>query len=579
MDISRRKALGLLGLGGGIGLAGCSTTENLTGAPGKSPVEVSFEHGVASGDATSAAVILWTRVTPAEKVESSLSVQVVMATSRGLVEGLETGASTEPGWTGIVRQTSTSASRDYTVKLDMDGLDDDQVYFFRFMVDTPSGPVWSPIGKTRTLPATGGDKLALAVVSCSNWPFGFFNVYKAIAQRDDVDAVVHLGDYIYEYGIDGYGGEVGERLGRRHDPVTEIVTLEDYRTRHRQYKSDPDLQAAHAAAPWYCTWDDHESTNNSYRVGAENHNPEENEGDWTTRKQIAVQAYFEWMPVREPVSGMAREAFYRKVDFGDLATIFLLESRLLGRSEEISWFDELTMDMSMPELMAKAGEVRARVDDPSRTMLGQVQEDWLNKGLKSSVETGRTWQLLANQVIMAEVRIPPLQQMLTAEEKAKIAGGFGEMMMAFAPLNQPWNLDAWDGFPAARKRLYTSAKEAGARIVTVTGDTHTAWANELNDGDDLVGVEFGCTSVSSPGMGMSVPLERLGPLTAEANKDVVWHDPFGSGFTMLTLTPEKAVADFYKVTTILEKDFEVEWVAGYESSADANGMSPLKSVV
>ena len=175
------------------------------------------------------------------------------------------------------------------------------------------------------------------MISCSNWPFGYFNVYKAIAQRDDVDAVIHLGDYIYEYGVDGYGGQVGEQIGRRHDPVTEIVTLEDYRTRHAQYKSDPDLQAAHAIAPWYCTWDDHESTNNSYRSGAENHNPENNEGDWTARKQVAVQAYMEWMPVRELQPGRAAESIYRSADWGDLASIFMLESRLTGRSDEISW--------------------------------------------------------------------------------------------------------------------------------------------------------------------------------------------------------------------------------------------------
>lgn len=578
MDISRRRALGLLGLGGGAGLAACSTTELAVPPPLDAPISVTFDHGVASGDAMKDAVVLWTRVTPTEPTTRALVANVHYSVSEEAIRSLAAGT---PAEGSLVRQMplATSANRDFTVKVDLQDLDADTVYFFCFSVAGPNGLQFSPVGKTRTMPASGGEKMSLAVVSCSNWPFGFFNVYKAISERDDVDAVIHLGDYIYEYGVDGYGGKVGEQIGRRHDPVTEIVTLEDYRTRHRQYKSDPDLQAAHAIAPWYCTWDDHESTNNSYRVGAQNHNPEDNEGDWTTRKQVAVQAYFEWMPVREPKPGMAREAFYRKMDFGDLATIFLLESRLLGRSEEISWFDELSMDMSMPELLAKTAEVRARVDDPSRTLLGKVQEDWLDAGLKESVSSGKTWQLLANQVIMAEVRIPQFAKVLTDAEKEQIAGGFGEMMMAFAPLGQPWNLDAWDGFPAARKRLYSSARAANARIVTVTGDTHTAWANDLHDGDDLVGVEFGCTSVSSPGMGMSVPLERLGPLTAEANKDVVWHDPYRSGFTMLTLTPEKAVADFYTVTTILEKDFAVEWMAGFESAADEQGLKPLVSVV
>lgn len=576
MDFSRRRALGLLGLGGGAGLAACTTTD-LAISPAR-PESVSFDHGVASGDATSDAVVLWTRVTPETQTSSAIMVRVYYSVSRDAIQSLD--GSIDPV-SAVIESAplSTSASRDYTVKVDLKNLQADTVYYYRFAVDGPDGVQLSPIGKTRTMPAAGGEKMSLAVVSCSNWPFGYFNVYKAISERDDVDAVIHLGDYIYEYGVDGYGGQVGETLGRRHDPVTEIVTLEDYRTRHRQYKSDPALQAAHAIAPWYCTWDDHESTNDSYRTGAQNHNPEENEGDWTTRKQMAVQAYFEWMPVREPVPGMAREAFYRKMDFGDLATIFLLESRLLGRSDEISWFDELTPDMSFEEIMTKVGEVRAKVDDPSRTMLGQVQEDWLDEGLKASANKGTVWQLLANQVIMASVKLPLMQQVLTDEEKAKLPGGFGEVMMAFSPLQQPWNLDAWDGFPAARKRLYESAQAANARVITVTGDTHTAWANNLHDDGDLIGVEFGCTSVTSPGLGKSVPIDRLGELFSDANEDVVWHDPFGNGFTMLTLTREKAVGDFYKVTSIVEKDYAVEWVAGYETLAENDGLTELKPVV
>ena len=192
----------------------------------------------------------------------------------------------------------TGSERDYTVKIDVDGLEAGQVYYYWFT----AGKASSPGGVTRTLPATGMADYRMAVVSCSNWPFGYFNVYREIAKRGQssvIDAVIHLGDYIYEYGVTGYGGVVGKELGRNHAPETEIVSLADYRARHAQYKSDPDLQAAHGVAPWFCTWDDHESANNSYRTGAENHQPE-TEGGWTEL-------------VREAVANMPREERFRAI--------------------------------------------------------------------------------------------------------------------------------------------------------------------------------------------------------------------------------------------------------------------------
>ena len=258
----------------------------------------------------------------------------------------------------------------------------------------------------------------------------------------------------------------------------EIITLGDYRMRHAQYKRDPMLQAAHAAAPWLCTWDDHESTNNSYRTGAENHQPE-TEGNWSDRKQAAVQAYMEWMPVRDPREGRDFTSIYRQFDFGDVATVFCLESRLTGRSDEISWGAELA-GVQPDAVPAKAAAVMQAVSDESRTMLGKVQEAWLDAGLKRSTEAGKAWQVLANQVIMAEVKPPNLMTALTPEQQAAQTG-YVAGMIPFSQLGLPFNLDAWDGFPAARERLYASAAAAGARLITVTGDTHTAWANTLHD--------------------------------------------------------------------------------------------------
>lgn len=587
MDISRRKALGLLtGVAGGAGLAACgqtgtpdvvAKTPEPTELP-KASLAVSFDHGVASGDALADRVILWTRVTPAEDTAETIPVTLYYSEDGAALDYQLGNKSVSAMGTAKAVNLTTSASRDFTVKHDLDGLKPGTFYYYAFVVNTENGPVISAQGRTKTTPKAGLEELKLAVISCSNWLFGYFNVYKALADHNDFDAIVHLGDYIYEYGIDGYGGEVGEKLGRRHDPVTEIVTLVDYRTRHAQYKSDPNLQAAHAICPWYCTWDDHESTNNSYRSGAQNHNPENGEGDWTLRKHEAVQAYLEWMPVRDPQPGRATEAIYRSADFGDLASIFMLESRLTGRSDEISWTAELA-NVTPEETPAKAQEVMARVMAPERTMLGKVQEDWLAERLKASVSSGKTWQVLANQVILAKVVPPKLAEKLKPEEMEAVSSGYGQLLMQFSMLGLPFNLDAWDGFPMARERLFAAAKEAGARLVTVTGDTHTAWANQPHAADGTqMGVEFGCTSVTSPGLGTYIPLERLGELLAEENADVAWYDPFGHGYTLVTLTPEKARADYYKVSTIESETFDTALVASFEATKEEDGVSPLKQV-
>lgn len=584
MDISRRKMFGLMaGAAGGAGLAACATTGKVNGSLlsellQDNSVSVSFDHGVASGDAMQDRVILWTRVTPAKETSASIHVSAFYSTDKASVEAMVAGENAEGPSEVMFSHFDTSAARDFTVKIDASGLTSDAVYYYAFAVKTPGGVIMSPVGRTRTLPASGGDKLVMGVVSCSNWPFGYFNVYKALSERTDLDAIVHLGDYLYEYGVDGYGGEVGEKLGRRHMPVTEIVSLDDYRMRHAQYKSDPDLQAAHAAFPWYCTWDDHESTNNSYRSGAENHNPENNEGDWTERKQRAVQAYLEWMPVRDPVAGRAMESIYRKVDFGDLATLFMLESRLTGRSDEISWSAEL-FGVEPADVPAKVLATMQKVNDPARTMLGKVQEDWLAGGLEASVRSGRTWQVLANQVILARAVPPDFSQFLGPEELAKLPEGYGQLLMLLAKMGLPFNLDAWDGFPAARQRLFDAVKTANARLVTVTGDTHTAWANEPHAADGAqMGVEFGCTSVTSPGLGSYLPVRDLGKHIADANADIAWYDPDGHGFTLLTLTPEKLRADFFKVSTILTTDYTIEKVASFEAEPTNEGVSTLNVV-
>ncbi|MFN3607988.1 MAG: alkaline phosphatase D family protein [Hyphomonas sp.] len=560
VQVTRRSLLGGAALGT-VALAACGTT-----GPQTYKGEAAFNHGVASGDPLPDRMILWTRVTP---LSGAGPIPVRWAVLRA-------GQST-PVSTGV---TEASEAKDYCVKVDAGGLQPGSDYTYRFTAMTDNGDVVSPEGRLRTPAASGTSAVTLAVVSCSNWQFGLFNAYRAIAAEPGLDAVVHLGDYIYEYGIDGYGGEIAQKIGRLHEPSTEIVSLADYRRRHAQYKTDPDLQAAHAAAPWICTWDDHESTNNSYRTGAENHNPDNGEGEWSDRKMAAVQAYFEWMPIRDIQPGALTTAAWRSFRFGDVATLHALESRLTGRSDEISWGGALEGASTPQELAQKAQETMQAVADPARTMLGAEQESWLNGELANSVSSGAAWQVLANQVIMARVKLPDFTQSLTPAQVAAQDNPQVGAFLGFTAMGLPFNLDAWDGFPAARERLYQSVSAAGARLVTLTGDTHTAWANELFDaGDTRMGIEIGCTSISSPGMGAYVKeVPDLGQQITDANKEVVWHDPFGHGYTMLTLTPTAARAAFRKVSDIYGDTFSTETVATFEASAEAGGVSPLRAV-
>lgn len=556
--LTRRAALGLGA--SAISLTACGGSGEDTAQKPAKPYEgkVSFDHGVASGDPMSDSVILWTRVTPEDDAAGDIPVTWYVTDHASAPDG-------DPIKSGVIYAKKSS---DWCVKVEAEGLDADTPYAYFFQVETAGGTVQSEAGRTRTTPDSGDREINFAIVSCSNYPFGLFNVYGALADRGDLDAIIHLGDYLYEYGPDGYGGDVGAQNGRAHNPPKEIVTLDDYRKRHAQYKSDRQLQKAHAAAPWICTWDDHESANDSYRTGAENHNPENGEGSWSDRKQVAIQAYMEWMPVRAPKPGTVRSAFWRRFDFGDVASIMCLETRLTGRSEAIDWATELE-DVSTTMIPLKAGEVMSRVTDSERTMLGAQQESWLAGELKSSARAGKTWQVLANQTIMARVRPPNFRNVLSKEQIDAQDFGLIQRLIDFSQLGLPFNLDSWDGFPAARERLYEAAAIAGAELVTLTGDTHTSWVNQLHDqSGNRRGVEFACTSVTSPGLGAyfnDVP--ELGQLFVDANKEVEMHRPYGNGFTLVSLSKERAKAEFYEVSSLTDEVFEAELVETYEQAA------------
>jgi alkaline phosphatase D len=222
----------------------------------------------------------------------------------------------------------------------------------------------------------------------------------------------------------------------------------------------------------------------------------------------------------------------------------------------------------------------AKAADPTRTMLGAEQEAWLADQLKASTARGHTWQILGNQVIMARVVPPNVHDALPADQRAELSklGPWVENLIQFTRLGLPWNLDAWDGYPAARERLYAAAEAAGARLITLTGDTHTAWANELHSGGKKLGAEFGCTSVSSPGMGDILKLPGYGEMMAAKNDEVVWHNPNGRGFTVLNVAADAVTAEFVLVSTAFAKEFTTSVDRTFRVEPDTAGIKGVVGV-
>lgn len=543
MILDRRAALALLGTGAALPIAGPSFAA-------ASPT-ATFAHGVASGDPTPRGAILWTRATPAEAANPA---DIPLSWT---VAALDSDRPVARG--NIVAR----ASRDFTAKVDARGLQPGRDY--RYWFET-ADKVRSPIGRLRTLPVGATPDVVLAVVSCQLYSGGLFNAYDALAKLERVDAVVHLGDYIYEYAAKTYGRETAQKLNRVPDPDREIFTLSDYRRRHASYRSDPDLQAAHVRAPFICVWDDHETANDSWVDGAENHEPDE--GSWRLRKAAAMQAYFEWMPIRDPVRGRPWEAINRSFEFGDLASLMMVETRLLARSHQVLYKGETA---GPPEYAAVLAE-RAL---PNREMLGAEQKRWLDGQLAASVKAGKPWQILGNQVIMARVGGLDLEKALGPERYAATLAAIPETYRtrlkaaeAATRAGIPFNLDAWDGYPPARERLYASFRAAGSRPLVLSGDSHAFWANDLHDDQGrLVAAEFGTTAITSPSYGDLLPKLGLGKLIADANEEVAFCDQNRKGYMVLTLTRRDATADFVAVSTILNKPYATSTVASFNVNA------------
>lgn len=505
---------------GAFGLAGLAT-------PGAAQIlsAKGFTHGVASGEPSPSSILLWARYA----ADSDTTLKVEMARTQDFAKVL----------TGC--DVVASPANDGCAKVTLTGLPHNSWLYYRFIA--PDGST-SPVGRTRTLPQGRCDQFRLGVFSCANMGFGYFNAYGHAAERGDIDLAVHLGDYLYEHAYGTYPNAKRWVTGRTIQPTHEMVALADYRLRYASYRADPDLRRLHQNVPMISQWDDHEYTNDPWVGGAENHQPDE--GDWEARKKAARKVYTEWMPVSD--------AFWRQYEVGDLATIQMPETRVTARSKQFDYY-EIIKGSENAESALKAFRDGA-LNDPSRGLMGADQEAWLAHGLTRSVKQGTRWQVLAQQVIMGNLVLPREAVNWLAPSASEGAKQWLKTGDLVASVGLPENLDAWDGYPAARERLYTFARAADANLVVLTGDSHNSWAFDLVDDGKPVGVEFAGTSVSSSGIeAYAIGVTEADRVAAirRANPNLKWANTESRGYMVVSLDRTKATSEWVFMETVLER--------------------------
>lgn len=498
---------------------------------GSAPADASgrFLHGVASGDPLPDAVILWTRVTPDDPLTTALRVE------------WELGPDPELAQPALSGRVDAEAARDYTVKIDVTGLAPGQTYYYRFRL----GDQLSPVGRTRTAPIGAVERLRLGFVTCGDYARGLFNVYRRVAERDDLQAVVHLGDYIYENGrLDDVRPQV---------PPYETVTLADYRLRYATFRSDPDLQALHRQHPMIWIWDDHELANNSWRGGADDHDPAA-DGDFFLRRASAFQAAHEWLPIRTPDrADLARS--YRSFGFGELLDLIMIDARQVGRDEPVA--ANALFGQEVP-VFTQTGEFT----DPARQILGAEQEQWLIGQLQ---ESRARWRVLGNQVYFSPLKVLGAPRAL---------GGGGLYLSS----------DKWDGYAPARDRVLAAIAEAG-NVVIMTGDAHEAYAFDVHDdpnnplaynrltGEGSKAVEFVVTSASTRGDGvigdsLSARLQRLPDdltqLLYLTNPHLKYYNNRYNGYCLLDIDAERVRTEYWFVPIVSQPTDEESLGAAFE---------------
>jgi alkaline phosphatase D len=462
-----------------------------------------FVHGVASGDPLADRVVLWTRASPRDASSTApIAVRWRIAEDERLTRIVARGSA------------EAVADRDFTVKVEAAGLRPGATYYYAF----DAAGEESPAGRTRTLPARGASRLRLAIVSCSDYEKGYFNAYRNIAARQDLDAVLFLGDYIYEYGTTTPGIE--RVAGRVPAPVHECVSLGDYRQRYASHHLDPDLTALHAMHPCIAVWDDHESANDAWRDGALRHEAEQ--GPWPVRRAAARRAFDEWLPLRES------PRMYRQFGFGGLADVMMLDGR--------SYRDRQVVASDYPALT-----------DPKRSMLGAEQEAWLYEALRRSSRAGTAWRLLGQQVIFA----PFVPQVGSALE-----------------------VDNWEGYPAARSRFFDCLEhERVADVAVLTGDIHSSWALDLprsplggydeTTGRGSLAVEIITPAVTSPPFYSRAGARERARTFHSASPHMKFMDGDRHGYVTLDITRERLLAEWYHVRTVKERTTDESMAASF----------------
>ncbi len=510
--MDRRRFLGRAGMGAGaLALYGSGFSESRAWAR-PSFAGDPFSLGVASGDPLSDGVVLWTRLAPEPLAGDGRG---GMPEERKVPVRFEVAS--DERFRDVVRRGRTFATPElgHSVHVEVEGLAPGREYFYRFK----AGRETSPVGRTKTAPAPGRklSELTFAFASCQQFEHGYFTAYKHLAE-EDLDLVVHLGDYIYEYGTDVYLSKTGNV---RHHIGDETDRLAEYRQRHSQYRTDADLQAAHAAFPWVVTTDDHEVENNyADEISERNSDPRL----FLLRRADAYQAYYEHMPLRRSSLPSGPDMrLYRRLTYGDLASFNVLDTRQYRD-------DQAAGDGTKPP--------NPEQQDPSRTLTGATQERWLLDGLTGS---SARWNVLAQQVFFAQRDFDP-----------------GDA--------QRFSMDTWDGYVGSRQRLLDAFEQRSVRNpIVLTGDVHANWAcNLLSDFDDpeseVVGTEFVGTSITSGGNGSDLRADTAEVLAE--NPHIKFFNDL-RGYVRCRLTRSEWRSDYRVVPFVTERDAPVYTRATY----------------
>ena len=481
-----------------------------------------FTHSVASGDPTADSIVLWTRYVAPNAGSTELLVE--LADDARFARVVSRG------------RTVASVDTDFCAHAVPTGLRPGRWYFYRFTA--PDGSR-SPVGRTRTLPTGPLDRFKIGVFGCANATSGWFTAYAHAAASDDLDLLVHTGDYIYESPTDRSDALAELALKRDIQPRGEAVTIADYRQRYASYRADIGLADLHRRYPMIAMWDDHETANNSWPGGAKNHGP--NDGDWDVRKAAGVRAFREWLPTR------ARD--YDRYQIGDLATLFRLETRLVGRTRPLELAAAVGLGGNIAETATAFRD--GPLNDPARSMMGPVQERWLADALKASTAERTRWQVIAQQTVMAPMQLPPLSALFGAQPPGPREQAESAIGATLAKLGVPVALDRWDGYPAARRRLFAAASATRANLVVLSGDSHNAWASELGDTGRPLGIELAGHSVSSLGLEKRFAGDpaKIASAFIDANPALRWCDTSRRGYMVLDLERDRLTNEWLFLTS------------------------------